>query len=60
VTPGEQVVHRHPGRGQGLGVGRPLVAQRVELGGHDQAGGRFDRSPRSGDAFGSLRSAGSA
>ena len=36
MAPRRQVANRHPRRGQGLGVGHPLVAQRIELGGHDQ------------------------
>ena len=53
-----QLLDRHAGRGQDLGVGDAFVAQGIELGRRDERRRQAVKSPAQGEARGSLRSAG--
>ena len=60
VAPGFQVTNGNPGRGQRLRVGRPLIAQGIELGGDDQRGRQVDEITMQRRCLRVVRSAGSA
>ena len=58
MAPSVKLLDRHPGGSHGFGVSDALVAQRIELAGHHEAGGKPSSLPRSGETRGSVRSAG--
>ena len=53
-----QLLDRHTGRRQGLGVGDAFVAQGIELGRRDERQRQALKLPRKGEARGSMRLAG--